>query len=469
MNRVILFSWIGAADMGMFLRGDGTGPLQRFCRLHPADHIILLSPHDKEEGAAYKRALEEKTGAAITAVNIPVTEERDIQGMYNSVLAVLRYAQEHFTSEDGWEFFLTSGGTAATALWLLAPLTLGDTPCRYWYLSEEGLPRRWRPLLEPDDRLLYLPADEFSPAAESPPGRSRGERARCLLEKAGYVALRSSYASPPELWLPHLFPRKKPHRRKVDELVAGGEVGPPSAINLISYPEELPHRDQIRLRDYLKDSPRSTVILCRISLTEGVSRGLIIPTLADLLGRSALELPDMPEDRQELNRMIHRIMDRLNDEYALRESFHKKGLTSPLIYYLTSQPTPFATLKDMADALEQAYLLSAGEETLNPADVETLALERGRREPFTTSQPAGKGKPAFPHETSGPLRNPLEYPLEEGVDLRERLSEVARYYLTKAMRVTGGNKTRSAELLGLHHYQTLTNWLKKYGLEEIGD
>ena len=28
-----------------------------------------------------------------------------------------------------------------------------------------------------------------------------------------------------------------------------------------------------------------------------------------------------------------------------------------------------------------------------------------------------------------------------------------------------GNKTEAARLLGLPSYQTLTNWLKKYGLE----
>ena len=35
----------------------------------------------------------------------------------------------------------------------------------------------------------------------------------------------------------------------------------------------------------------------------------------------------------------------------------------------------------------------------------------------------------------------------------------------KGLSETRGNKTESARILGLPSYQTLTNWLKKYGLE----
>jgi DNA-binding protein Fis len=39
------------------------------------------------------------------------------------------------------------------------------------------------------------------------------------------------------------------------------------------------------------------------------------------------------------------------------------------------------------------------------------------------------------------------------------------HYLERALIETRGNKTRTAKILGLSNYQTLTNWLKKYGLE----
>jgi DNA-binding protein Fis len=48
--------------------------------------------------------------------------------------------------------------------------------------------------------------------------------------------------------------------------------------------------------------------------------------------------------------------------------------------------------------------------------------------------------------------------------LRGIIATVARHYLTRAMEVSHGNKTRAAELVGLPNYQTLTNWLLKYGV-----
>ena len=46
------------------------------------------------------------------------------------------------------------------------------------------------------------------------------------------------------------------------------------------------------------------------------------------------------------------------------------------------------------------------------------------------------------------------------------ISEVARHYLARAMEETGENKSKAAKKLGLPNYQTLTNWLVKYGLEQ---
>ena len=56
--------------------------------------------------------------------------------------------------------------------------------------------------------------------------------------------------------------------------------------------------------------------------------------------------------------------------------------------------------------------------------------------------------------------------IEESFELQEVMGEVARHYLERALRESGGNKTRAAELLGLGSYQTLTNWAEKYGLDK---
>jgi transcriptional regulator with PAS, ATPase and Fis domain len=43
------------------------------------------------------------------------------------------------------------------------------------------------------------------------------------------------------------------------------------------------------------------------------------------------------------------------------------------------------------------------------------------------------------------------------------MAETARHYLNRALGEAHGNKTEAARLLGLSSYQTLTNWMEKYG------
>jgi DNA-binding NtrC family response regulator len=60
--------------------------------------------------------------------------------------------------------------------------------------------------------------------------------------------------------------------------------------------------------------------------------------------------------------------------------------------------------------------------------------------------------------------NLLEQPLTPGFNLSDLLGKVARHYLERALDEAQGNKTRATLLLGLENYQTLNNWMKRYGV-----
>jgi DNA-binding NtrC family response regulator len=50
--------------------------------------------------------------------------------------------------------------------------------------------------------------------------------------------------------------------------------------------------------------------------------------------------------------------------------------------------------------------------------------------------------------------------------LPELLKEIAHDFLCRALDEARGNKTRAAEFVGPPSYQTLTNWLAKYEVQE---
>jgi transcriptional regulator with PAS, ATPase and Fis domain len=58
----------------------------------------------------------------------------------------------------------------------------------------------------------------------------------------------------------------------------------------------------------------------------------------------------------------------------------------------------------------------------------------------------------------------LEKDVSQGVDIQEIMGDAARSYIRRALEYTGNNKTRAATLLGLKNYQTLNNWMEKYGI-----
>ena len=72
----------------------------------------------------------------------------------------------------------------------------------------------------------------------------------------------------------------------------------------------------------------------------------------------------------------------------------------------------------------------------------------------------------LPAPAGQPGQDPiLGQDIREGIDLNGIIDRVARHYLEQATQHTAGNKTRAAKLLGFGKPTTLTNWLRKHGLE----
>lgn len=66
----------------------------------------------------------------------------------------------------------------------------------------------------------------------------------------------------------------------------------------------------------------------------------------------------------------------------------------------------------------------------------------------------------MPEQESGVLNKDIS----QGIDIQKIIGDVAVGYIRQALEHTGHNKTRAAQLLGLKNYQTLNNWMEKYGI-----
>ena len=163
---------------------------------------------------------------------------------------------------------------------------------------------------------------------------------------------------------------------------------------------------------------------------------------ADLFYRLAvavLHIPPLRERHGDISLLIDHFLEHDDNEPA--GSKHKK-ISSSARNLLLSHPWP-GNVRELLNTLRRATVWTTGS-TIQTEDVREALF-------IVDSQPA---------------EHILNRSISEGFSIQDVISEVARHYLARAMEETGENKSKAAKKLGLPNYQTLTNWLVKYGLEE---
>ncbi|HJW75378.1 MAG TPA: RNA repair transcriptional activator RtcR family protein [Thermoleophilia bacterium] len=178
------------------------------------------------------------------------------------------------------------------------------------------------------------------------------------------------------------------------------------------------------------------------NLMDEVGSGRFREDLFHRLAVAILLMPPLRDREGEVSLLADKLLDRINTEATNEPGYQHKKLTASAKKLLSQQPWP-GNVRELGNTLLRASLWSQGD---------TIGADEIREALLSTRARSGdqvKGRP-----------------LGAGLDLRGIIKEVAEHYLERAMAETHGNKTHAAELLGLGSYQTLTNWLEKYGVKD---
>tara|TARA_R110001599_G_scaffold127379_8_gene300766 strand:- start:36348 stop:37652 length:1305 start_codon:yes stop_codon:yes gene_type:complete len=163
----------------------------------------------------------------------------------------------------------------------------------------------------------------------------------------------------------------------------------------------------------------------------------------DLFHRLAvgvLLLPPLRQREGDLNILIDTILAAINTEAASQPDYKHKKLDVSARNLLIQHSWP-GNVRELHNTLLRASIWAVGDKITAQDTAESLAV---------TITPKA--------ETI------LGRPLDQAVFLPEIIADVARHYLERAMAKTHGNKSEAARLLGIGSYQTLSNWLQKYGV-----
>ena len=503
MGTQILLCWLGMTDLkaASGLEEVGLGPVAQAVAATPYKEVVLLNNWEKATAENYIIWLQKQTQSALTINHIKLSSPTNFGEIYQAASAIISEIIKKHGPEADLVFHLSPGTPAMAAVWILLaktrfPAELIESSKEHgvrtasvpFDISAEFLPHL---LNKPDKAIERLAAGIPAEAPEFDDIIHRSEIMQRIILKARKVAPRSipvliegesgtgkellaraihdaslrksklfvainCGAIPSELVESELFGHEKGAFTGANAARIGHFEAAEGGTIFLDEIGELPRKMQVKLLRTLQEgevrrigATRTRKIDVRIiaatnrNLIEEVAAGNFREDLFYRLAVAVIKLPPLRERAGDIGLLIDSLLDRINEQ-SKNEPGHKHKIISVNAKNILIQQAWPGNVRELQNTLTRAAVWSAGD-VLDDKDIEEALL------PIPA---AGKGKELV-----------LNQPLGEGLSLPEIMKTVAVHYLERGRSETHGNKTKMAEILGLPSYQTLTNWLKKYGLE----
>jgi DNA-binding NtrC family response regulator len=500
MKDGTLISWIGNADLSA-AAGEGVGPVCAAMTARTFTGVYLLSDHAKPVSQRFVDWLETRVGCRVTLRLVSLSSPTNFGEIYEAANSVLNDVKAS-SEVSKLAFHLSPGTPAMAAVWILLSKT--KYPAELIESSKEGgvksvslpfeiaadyIPKRD---IEGDDEIRRLTQGLPPEVPEFTEIIHRCQAMKTVIAQARRVAVedvplliqgesgtgkelfaRAIHASgprsggpfievncgaiPAELVESELFGHKKgaftgatENRVGYLESASGGtlfldEIGElplPAQVKLL---RALQEKKVTRVGEAKSKSVDFRVIAAtnRILLDE-VSEDRFREDLFHRLAVGVLNLPPLRERPGDLNLLIDHFLGRVNADRKQTPGWEHKKLSAGARNLLNQHPWP-GNIRELSNTLCRAAIWSGGT---------TIGTEQIRNALFPVKRPL----PGHDSILNRSLGNDL--------DLPELLAEVARHYLSRAIREADGNKSVACTLVGLASYQTFTNWMKKYGVQE---
>lgn len=507
-----LVCWIGFTDLcaaGLrTAKGNeqpGAGPIGQALDHREFDEVVLLSNYPKKEGAAYVRWAAQRTEAKIVLRQVQLDDPTHFAAIYelaNHALEEVRASAQQKRQELDLVLHLSPGTPAMAAVWVI--LGKAKYPAKLIQSSRQhGVRTASIPLdiaaefqdlipelLKRPDASLEARSDGIVPSApqfgdivygckamaevirraqkvagrsvsvliEGESGTGKELLARAIHEQGPrsnrpFVALNCG-AVPKDLVESLLFGHVKGAFTGAVQASQGYFRNAEGGTLFLDEVGELPLEAQVKLLRVLQEkqvtpvgSSREAPVNVRViaatnrNLAVECQEGRFREDLFYRLAIAVLRPPPLRERQGDLGLLIERLLENAN-QAALGEEpkYERKKLSAGAKKLLLNHSWP-GNVRELENTLMRATVWTEGS-SISERDVRAALL----------SEPTSKQDPLS------------RKPLGEGFDLDQTLAEVSREYVRAAMKESGGNKSRAAELLGLNSRQTLNNRLRSLGL-----
>jgi len=478
----------------------GLGPIAQAATIGGYDEIVLLSNWEQSVSEKYAAWLQIRVSAQVSLHHITLSSPTNFGEIYREASSVISLKLKVYSPIVKPVFHLSPGTPAMAAVWILLsktrfPAELIESSKEYgvntvsvpFDIYADFIPDLFR---KPDQSLERLAAGLPAEAPEFDDIIHRSAEMQRLILKARRIAPRSipvliegESGTGKELFARAIHdasPRKnKPFviincgaipKDLVESELFGHEKGSFTGANTFRVGHfeaahmgtifldeigELPKEMQVKLLRTLQEGEVSRIGATKprqvdIRIIAATNRNLIDEVAnssfrEDLFYRLAvgvIKLPPLRERSGDISLLVDKFLDKINRESGNEPGYKEKKISASARNLLIQYTWP-GNVRELQNTLTRAAVWSVGEE-LGENDI---------REALLPIRSCGKEKDSI-----------LNLSLEEGINLPEIMKTVAVHYLERGLEKNNGNKTKTANTLGMPSYQTLTNWLKKYGL-----
>ncbi|MFM9869424.1 sigma-54 interaction domain-containing protein [Achromobacter xylosoxidans] len=495
----ILLAWLGSADLRAAEAGDsdGLGPILGALKAFTFDALRLLSDRSAQQTHAYVQWLGRLSSVPVTSHQAKLTSPTNFEEIFRAAVGVIEELKRASPLCD-LTFHLSPGTPAMAAIWLLLAKT--RYPARLIESSREHgvkevsvpfeLSAEFAPIADKqaDEALarLMMGVPPESPAftaivhrcaamkrtvamahrlavrdvpvliqGESGTGKELFARAihqASTRNGKPFVAVNCG-AIPQELVDAELFGHEKGAFTGAIAARAGYFESADGGTLFLDEIGELPLSSQVRLLRVLQErevtrigATRARPIDIRVIaatnrvLPDDIREGRFREDLFHRLAVGVLLLPPLRQREGDLNILIDSMLVSINADAASQPGYKHKKLDVEARNLLIQHSWP-GNVRELHNTLLRASIWAVGDKITVQDAAESLAV------------------------TVAPKTDTiLGRPLDQAISLPDIIGDVARHYLERAMAQTHGNKSEAARLLGIGSYQTLSNWLQKYGV-----
>ena len=504
MTKHLLISWIGATDLRAAENevAEGQGPVAQALAAGTYDEAWLLFNYAEARVAPYLRWLKKRTRTALHARHVKLTSPTNFAEIHRAAVAALDGVRAKHTQPE-LTLHLSPGTPAMAAIWIILaktrfPAELIESSREHgvkvasvpFDMSADFIPDLLR---GPDVRLEQLSAGlppeapEFADIVHRSPVMKRVvAMARLVAPRSVPVLIEGESGTGKEL-MARAIHRSGPRRDKpfvavncgaipaelVESQLFGHEKGAFTGAHAahVGFFEaasggtlfldeigELPLAAQVKLLRVLQESEvvrvgstRPLPLDLRVitatnrSLIDEVAAGRFREDLFYRLAVAVLKLPPLRERATDVSLLADHFMAVVNHDSKDEPGYRPKKL-APGARNLLLAHRWTGNVRELYSTLRRAAIWTTGD-TVRTEDVREVLLE--------VSRPG--------------RQDVLGRTLGGGFDLQSLMADVARHYLERALAESHGNKSEAARLLGLPSYQTLTNWMERYGITLSGE